>query len=85
MAGTRVPAAMTRTCSALPAAQGPGPAADQAAEHEGTQGQAAADAACDAGAQVLKDDGRQDGQPDDDGFHDQHRAAQLPHPPSCRS
>src|SRR5579871_5965598 len=53
-------------------------AADQAAEDQGAHGQATADAARDAVTQVLHDDGDRDGEPDDDGFHDQDGAAQLP-------
>src|SRR3984885_15328649 len=55
------------------------PSSYQAAEQEGADGQAAADAAGQAAVGVLKDDGDRDREADDHGLHDQYGPAQLPH------
>src|SRR5271157_3796503 len=51
---------------------------DHPADQYGADGQATADPAGQAAVRVLTDDGDRDREPDDDRFHDQHRAAQLP-------
>ena len=79
MAGTKTPAAMTRACSTVPAQSvQPMPGRPTTPLSTRANGQAAADTGRDAAVQVLEDDGGRDGEPDDDGFHGQDRAAQLP-------
>ena len=60
--------------------QGPGHprSADYAADQYGADGQGAADAAGQGAVGVLQDDRGQDSEPDDDRFHTQHGAAELP-------